>query len=124
MPLPTTPPCACAGIVTSINSDNEGGTYHLNREAARCMKYGGLTEAEALKLVTINPAIQLGIDRRTGSLDTGKDADIAVWEGHPFSTFSKCVLTLVEASYFSAGTPSHRQTGNHRNTLHPCRSIP
>ena len=88
--------CLRAGIVTSVNSDNSEGNYHLNLEAAKSIRYGGLNENEALRLITINPAIQLGIDRHAGSLEVGKDADIAVWQGHPFSTESKCVLTMVE----------------------------
>ena len=92
--------CERAGIVTSVNSDNMGGTYHLNLEAAKAMKFGGLSEEEAWKLVTINPAIQLGVDKRTGSLETGKDGDIVVWDGHPFSVYSKCVTTLVEGEVF------------------------
>jgi imidazolonepropionase-like amidohydrolase len=92
--------CERAGIITSVNSDNTEGTYHLNLEAAKAMKFGNLSEEEAWKLVTINPAIQLGIDKRTGSLETGKDGDIAVWDGHPLSVYSKCVTTLVEGEVY------------------------
>lgn len=92
--------CLRAGIVTSVNSDSTSGSYHLNLEAAKCMKYGGLNETEALELVTINPAIQLGIDHRTGSLETGKDADIAIWAGHPLCNYSRCELTMVEGNVF------------------------
>src|SRR5579872_1694929 len=60
------------------------------------MKYGGLTENEALRLITLNPAIQLGIAHRTGSLESGKDGDVAIWEGHPLSVYSRPVMTLVE----------------------------
>lgn len=92
--------CMRAGIVTSVNSDNGSGTPRLNLEAARCMRYGGLTDYEALKLVTINPAIQLGIAHRTGSLEPGKDADIALWDGHPLSVYSRCIATLVEGELY------------------------
>jgi imidazolonepropionase-like amidohydrolase len=88
--------CLRAGIVTSVNSDNGSGAYRLNLEAAKAIKFGSLSEADAWKLITINPAIQLGIDHRTGSLEPGKDADIAIWEGHPFTVSSKCVTTLVD----------------------------
>ena len=64
------------------------------------MKYGGLTENEALRLVTINPAMQLGIDKRAGSLDVGKDGDITIWDGHPLSVYSKPRMTLVEGEVF------------------------
>jgi imidazolonepropionase-like amidohydrolase len=92
--------CERAGIVTSVNSDNGSGAYRLNLEAAKAIKFGGLSEAEAWKLITINPAIQLGIDHRTGSLTPGKDADIAVWSGHPFTVSSKCIITLVDGEVF------------------------
>ncbi|HLK57192.1 MAG TPA: amidohydrolase, partial [Chthonomonadaceae bacterium] len=92
--------CERAGIITSVNSDNTAGTYRLNLEAAKCIKYGGLSPEEAWKLITINPAMQLGIDRRTGSLEVGKDADIALWEGDPLSVYSKCVMTLVEGEVY------------------------
>ena len=60
------------------------------------MKYGGLTEQEALRLVTLNPAIQLGIDNRTGSIDVGKDADVVVWSANPLSVYSHPELTFVD----------------------------
>ncbi|MCW3053637.1 MAG: amidohydrolase containing protein, partial [Chthonomonadales bacterium] len=92
--------CERAGIITSVNSDNSAGTYHLNLEAAKAMKFGNLSEEETWKLVTINPAIQLGVDKRTGSLETGKDGDIVVWDGHPLSVYSKCVTTLIEGEVY------------------------
>src|SRR5580658_1753664 len=85
-----------AGIITSVNSDNEAGTDRLNIEAANCIKYGGLSDNDALRLITINPAIQLGIDKRTGSLEVGKDGDVTVWSGYPLSVYSKCEFTIVE----------------------------
>jgi len=88
--------CLRAGILTSVNSDNGSGAYRLNLEAAKTIKFGGLTDDEAWRLITINPATQLGVDHRTGSLDNGKDADIAIWDGNPFSVSSKCVATMVE----------------------------
>ena len=92
--------CTRAGIVTSVNSDNSAGTYRLNIEAANSMKYGGLNENEALRLVTMNPAMQLGLDKRAGSLDVGKDGDITIWDGHPLSVYSKARMTLVEGEVF------------------------
>ena len=64
------------GVLVSINSDSAEEHRHLNQEAAKAMKYGGLTEEQALKLVTLNPATQLGIDKRVGSIEVGKDADL------------------------------------------------
>src|SRR5258708_24055966 len=92
--------CTRAGILVSVNTDTMGGVSALNLEAAKTMKYGGLTENEALRLITINPAMQLGIEKRTGSLDVGKDADISIWDGHPFSVYSRCNMTLIEGEVY------------------------
>ncbi|MDE2126076.1 MAG: amidohydrolase family protein [Armatimonadetes bacterium] len=92
--------CMDAGIVTSVNSDNTQGSYHLNVEAARCIPYGRLSEQQALKLITINAAIQLGIDHRTGTLDVGKDGDVVIWSGDPLSNFSRCELTMIEGDVY------------------------
>src|SRR5208337_3615545 len=73
------------GIVVSINSDDASEATHLNQEAAKSMKWGGLSHDAALKLVTINPAIQLHIANRVGSLEAGKDADIAIYDKDPLS---------------------------------------
>src|SRR3989442_2056889 len=73
------------GVVVSINSDSAEEARHLNQEAAKCMKYGGLSETEALKLVTLNPAKQLRIDDRVGSIEKGKDADLVIYNHHPLS---------------------------------------
>lgn len=98
-----------AGVLTSINSDSGNHIRRLNLEAAKAMKYGGLSEIDAMKLVTLNAAKQLGIDARVGSLEVGKDADIALFRGHPFSTYSRCVTTLIDGEvYFErrdAGEP-------------------
>jgi len=84
------------GVVTSINSDSEELIRHLYHEAAKTQRYGDLTDEEALALITINPAKQLGIDSRVGSLEVGKDADIAIFKGHPLSVYAVPQLTLVD----------------------------
>ena len=84
------------GVVTSINSDSSERARRLNVDAAKMMKYGGLTEEEALKLITWNPAWQLGIQERVGSIEVGKDADLAIWTGHPLSTMSRVETTFVD----------------------------
>lgn len=84
------------GIVVSFNSDDRELARHLNTEAAKAMKYGGVPAEEALKFVTLNPAKQLRIDDRVGSLEPGKDADIVVWSGPPLSTLSRCEQTWVD----------------------------
>src|SRR5262250_283094 len=84
------------GVVVSINSDSAEEATHLNQEAAKSMKFGGLTHEEALKLITINPAIQLGIDKRVGSIEVGKDADLVVYDRDPLSAYAVVQKTLVD----------------------------
>ena len=74
------------GVIVSINSDDAEQARRLNNEAAKTIRYGGLTDDEALATVTINPAKQLKIDNRVGSLEVGKDADVVIWNHHPLST--------------------------------------
>jgi hypothetical protein len=84
------------GVLVSYNSDSDELARRLNVEAAKSVKYGGLTEEEALKFVTINPAKQLQIDSKVGSIEVGKDADLAIWNGDPLSSMSMCVATYVD----------------------------
>jgi imidazolonepropionase-like amidohydrolase len=84
------------GVVVSINSDDAEEATHLNQEAAKSMKFGGLTHDEALKLVTINPAIQLGIDKRVGSIEVGKDADLVIYNRDPLSAYAVVQKTLID----------------------------
>jgi imidazolonepropionase-like amidohydrolase len=77
------------GVVVSLNSDSDELQRHLNLEAAKVMRYGGLSEDEALAMVTINPAKQLGIDDKVGSIEVGKSADLVLFDKHPLSGFSK-----------------------------------
>lgn len=84
------------GVLASVNSDSDELARRLNLDAAKAMKYGGLTEDEALRTCTINPARQLGIDGRVGSIEVGKDADLVIWTGHPLSTYSRVDTTLIE----------------------------
>ena len=85
-----------AGVVVSVNSDSDERARRLNIEAAKVIKYGGLTEEEALRTITLNPALQLGIDSKVGSIDVGKDADIAIWTAHPFSVYARVEQTYVD----------------------------
>lgn len=89
-----------AGVVTSFNSDSDELARHLNTEAAKAVKYGGLSETEAFKFVTLNPAKQLKIDHRTGSLEVGKDADFVIWNTSPLSTFSRAEQTWIEGRLY------------------------
>jgi len=89
-----------AGVVVSMNSDSDERARRLNIEAAKAMHWGDLTEEQALKLVTLNPAIQLGIQERVGSIDVGKDADVAIWNAHPFSVYARVDTTVIDGEVF------------------------
>ena len=84
------------GVNVSFNSDSDEMARRMNIEAAKAVKYGGTPAAEALKFVTLNPAVQLGVADRTGSLEPGKDADFAIWSGPPLDTYSRCEETWID----------------------------
>lgn len=84
------------GLTVAINSDDAEMARRLNHEAAKNIKYGGMTEDEALKLVTLNPAKLLHISERVGSIKTGKDADLVLWSDHPLSVYAKAEKTIVD----------------------------
>lgn len=88
------------GVISSINSDDDEHARRLYLEAAKTMKYGGMTEEQALRMVTLNSAIQLGIDKRTGSIDVGKDADFAIFSAHPFSVYTMVEMTIIEGEVY------------------------
>ncbi|CAN5386847.1 amidohydrolase family protein [soil metagenome] len=88
------------GIVTAINSDDAEMGRRLNQEAAKSIKYGGLTEEEALKLVTLNPAKLLHIDNKVGSIKVGKDADLVLWSDNPLSIYAKVEKTIIDGHIY------------------------
>jgi imidazolonepropionase-like amidohydrolase len=88
------------GVKVSINSDSDERARRLYQEAAKAMKYGGASEEEAIRMITLNPAWQLGVDKLTGSIDVGKDADIAIFNGHPFAPASRVEMTLIDGRVF------------------------
>ncbi|MBT8303180.1 MAG: amidohydrolase family protein [Bacteroidia bacterium] len=88
------------GVVTAINSDDGEMSRRLNQEAAKSVKYGGVSEEDAWKFVTLNPAKLLHLDNRVGSLKVGKDADVVLWSGHPMSVYSKAEKTLIEGTVY------------------------
>jgi len=88
------------GVLVSVNSDDAEEATHLNQEAAKAIKYGGLSRDEALKLVTLNPAIQLGIDNRVGSIDVGKDADLVIYNHDPLSAYAVVQKTLIDGRIY------------------------
>ena len=89
------------GVVTAINSDDSEMSRRLNQEAAKSIKYGGVSEEEAWKFVTLNPAKLLHIDDRVGSIKVGKDADVVLWSDNPMSVYAKAEKTIIEGvTYF------------------------
>ncbi len=89
------------GIVTAINSDDGEMSRRLNQEAAKTIKYGGLSEEDAWKTVTLNPAKLLHLDDRVGSIKVGKDADVVLWNDNPLSIYAKAEKTIIEGkTYF------------------------
>jgi imidazolonepropionase-like amidohydrolase len=88
------------GIIVSLNSDSDELMRHLNDEAAKTIKYGGLNETEALSLITINPAKQLKIDKRVGSIEVGKDADLTIFDKHPLSNYAKVEKVFIDGQMY------------------------
>ena len=88
------------GIITAINSDDAEMGRRLNQEAAKSMKYGGVSQEDAWKFVTLNPAKLLHIDDRVGSIKIGKDADLVLWSGHPMAIGSKAEKTMIEGKIY------------------------
>jgi imidazolonepropionase-like amidohydrolase len=88
------------GVLVSFNSDSSDLARRMNTEAAKAVKYGGVSEEEALKFVTINAAKQLGIDKHVGSLEPGKDADFVVWSGHPLDSRSVVLQTWIDGKKY------------------------
>jgi imidazolonepropionase-like amidohydrolase len=89
-----------AGVTVAINSDDREMSRRLNQEAAKTIKYGGMSELEAWKTVTINPAKLLHIDDKVGSIKAGKDADVVLWSHHPMSIYAKAEKTIVDGKIF------------------------
>lgn len=88
------------GVVTAVNSDDAEMSRRLNQEAAKAVKYGGLSEEEAWKLVTLNPAKLLRLDQQMGSIKVGKDADVVLWSDNPLSMYSRAEFTFVDGIPF------------------------
>jgi len=88
------------GVVVAINSDDDERARRLYQDAAKTMHFGGASETDALKMITLNPARILGIENRVGSIDVGKDADLAIFSGHPFAPASRVEMTLVDGRVF------------------------
>ncbi|SDS42940.1 Imidazolonepropionase [Gillisia sp. Hel1_33_143] len=89
-----------AGVTVAINSDDPEMSRRLNQEAAKSVKYGGVSEEEAWKFVTLNPAKLLHIDNLVGSVESGKNADVVLWSGNPLSIYSKAEKTLIDGTVY------------------------
>ncbi|HET9431386.1 MAG TPA: amidohydrolase family protein, partial [Chitinophagaceae bacterium] len=88
------------GLNVALNSDDAEMARRLNQEAAKIVKYGGVSEEEALKMVTLNPAKMLHVEDRIGSLKAGKDGDVVVWSDHPLSIYAKSLYTIVDGTIY------------------------
>jgi imidazolonepropionase-like amidohydrolase len=88
------------GVLQTINSDSDERVRRLNIDAAKLMRYGGLTEEEALKTITYNGALQLGVGDKVGSIEVGKDADFAIWNNHPLSVYANVETTFIDGEVF------------------------
>ena len=89
-----------AGVTVAINSDDREMSRRLNQEAAKSIKYGGMTEIEAWNMITINPAKLLHLDKQTGSIKVGKDADVVLWTDHPLSIYAKVQTTIIDGTVY------------------------
>ncbi len=88
------------GLVVAINSDDAEMARRLNQEAAKIVKYGGVTEEEAWKMVTLNPAKMLHVDDKVGSLKVGKDGDVVLWSDNPLAIYAKPLYTIIEGTIY------------------------
>jgi imidazolonepropionase-like amidohydrolase len=108
------------GVVTALNSDDAEMARRLNQEAGKAVMYGEVSEEDAWKMVTLNPAKLLHIDNRVGSVKAGKDADVVLWSEHPMSVYAKAEMTLVDGIRFFDRTEDmalRKSIGAERNRL-------
>jgi imidazolonepropionase-like amidohydrolase len=94
-----------AGVSVCLKSDSNELMRHLYQEAAKCIKYGGMSETQALETITLNGAKQLGLDKRIGTIEVAKDGDLAIFNGHPLNSFSRVEMTLVEGEVYFQRSP-------------------
>ena len=109
-----------AGINVAINSDDAEMARRLNQEAAKSVKYGGMSEEDALKMVTLNPARMLHVDGKVGSIKVGKDADLVLWSDNPLSIYATSLYTMVDGIiYFNreSDLTARKQIATERNRL-------
>jgi imidazolonepropionase-like amidohydrolase len=87
-------------VLVALNSDDAERMRHLFNDAAKTVRFGGATEDEAIRMLTINPAKIMGIDRWVGTIEPGKDADLAVFNRHPLDPFTVCEMTMVDGTAY------------------------
>ena len=96
------------GVRVAIKSDSDDFARRLNQESAKTMRYGGATEEEALKMITLNAAWIVGVDDRVGSIDVGKDADLVIWDGYPLSSYGVPNKVFIDGDvYFDRSLPGY-----------------
>jgi imidazolonepropionase-like amidohydrolase len=96
------------GVKVAIKSDSEDYIRHLNQEAAKTMHYGGATEEEALRMITLNAAWIVGIDDRVGSIDVGKDADLVMWSAYPLGSYALADKVWIDGQlWFDRSLPGY-----------------
>ena len=101
------------GVRVAIKSDSEDFIRRLNQEAAKTIRYGGATEDEALKMITINAAWIIGVEDRTGSIDVGKDGDLVLWDGYPLSSYGLPEKVFIDGElFFDRTKPGYGLTHN------------
>jgi imidazolonepropionase-like amidohydrolase len=108
------------GVLTCLHSDDAEMGRRLNQEAGKIVKYGGVSEIDALKLVTLNPAKLLHLDDRMGSIKVGKDADLVLWTDHPLSVYARANKTMIDGTiYFDEELDKKmkEQIDNERNRI-------
>jgi imidazolonepropionase-like amidohydrolase len=102
------------GVRVALKSDSNDYVRRLNQEAGKMVHYGGATEEEALKMITINPAWIIGVDDHTGSIDTGKDADLVIWNMDPLSTYARAEKVYIDGDlFFDSSLPGFGTTHFH-----------
>lgn len=106
------------GVTVAFNSDDAEMARRLNQEAAKAVLFGGVSEEDALKFVTLNPAKLLRIDHRVGSLKPGKDADVVLWSDHPLSVYAKAEMTFIDGIRFFDRQEDLRLRGELQNERH------
>ena len=94
------------GVRVALKSDSNDVVRRLNQDAGKVIRYGGATQDEALKMITLNPAWIIGVDDHVGSLDVGKDGDISIWDKDPLSSYAKVEKTIIDGEvYFDSALP-------------------